>query len=86
MSGPGAEHVRLARYVWAIGRTCSVKTALAVPKTLETIQKMIFNGFWHPANRIYMCVAHGQVLKNKYIYIYGLKPFESKSMDKILRK
>jgi hypothetical protein len=32
---------------------------------------LIFNGFWHMANRIYICVAHGQVLKtNIYIYIY----------------
>jgi hypothetical protein len=31
----------------------------------------------------YICVAHGQVLTKK---IYGLKPFESQNMDKILRK
>jgi hypothetical protein len=37
---------------------------------------LIFNGFWHRANRIYICVTHGQVLKNK-TYIYGLKPLES---------
>jgi hypothetical protein len=62
--------------MWAIGRTCPVKPASTVPETLEVAQKMIFNGFWHRANRIYICVAHGQVLKNKK-YIYGLKPFES---------
>jgi hypothetical protein len=52
-----------------MGRTCLVKTASAVPKTLETAQKMIFNGFWHRANRIDICVAHGQALKNIYIWL-----------------
>jgi hypothetical protein len=52
MSRPGARHVWLARYVRAIGRTCPVKTASAVP---ETARKMIFNEFWHRANRIYIC-------------------------------
>jgi hypothetical protein len=40
MSDPGAGHVRLAEYVWEIGRTCPVKTASAVPETLETVQKI----------------------------------------------
>jgi hypothetical protein len=43
----------------------------------ENYPKMIFNGFWRRANRIYISVAHGQVLKTIYIYIYGLKTFES---------
>jgi hypothetical protein len=33
---------------------------------------LIFNEFWCRANRIYICVAHGQVLKNK-TYIYGFE-------------
>jgi hypothetical protein len=71
MSRPGARHVRLAGYVRAIGQTCPVKTASAVSETSETIRKLIFNKFCCRANRIYICVAHGQVLKNKtYIYIY----------------
>jgi hypothetical protein len=57
-------------------RTCPIKTASAVSKTLETARKMIINGFWRRPNRIYICVAHGQVLKNKKIYIW-LEPFES---------
>jgi hypothetical protein len=70
MSDPEAGHVRLAGYDQAIGQTCLVKTASAVLKTSETDQKIIFNGFWCRANRIYICVAHGQVLKNKkYIYM-----------------
>jgi hypothetical protein len=73
MSGPGAEHVWLAGYVRAIGRTCPVKTASTVLESSETARKMIFNRFWRRANRIYICVAHGQVLTKK---IYGLKPFE----------
>jgi hypothetical protein len=40
MSRPGAGHVRLAGYVRAIGRTCLLKTASAVPETLETAQKI----------------------------------------------
>jgi hypothetical protein len=40
MSGPGARTVRLAGYVKEIGWTCPVKTASAVPKTLETAQKI----------------------------------------------
>jgi hypothetical protein len=67
MFGPGARHVWLAGYVWAIDRTCSVKTVSVVSKTT---QKLIFNKFWHRANRIYICVAHGQVLKKQYIYIW----------------
>jgi hypothetical protein len=86
MSGPGAGHVWLAGYVRAIGRTCPIKTASAVPETSKTAQKMIFNGFWRRANIIYICVAHGHVLTNKKKYIYDLKPIESQSMDKILRK
>jgi hypothetical protein len=39
MSKPGARHVRLAEYVWSIGRTCPVKTTSAVPETSETVQK-----------------------------------------------
>jgi hypothetical protein len=35
----------------------------------ENCKKLIFNGFWRSANRIYICVAHGQVLKNKKIYM-----------------
>jgi hypothetical protein len=69
MSDPEARHVRLAGYVQGIGRTCLVKTASAVPKTSETDQKIIFNRFWRRANRIYICVARGQVLKNKKIYM-----------------
>jgi hypothetical protein len=49
--------------------TCPVKTALAVPKTLETAKNLIFKGSWHRANRRYIYVAYGQVLTNKYIYI-----------------
>jgi hypothetical protein len=66
MSGPEAGHVQ------AIGRTCPVKTASAVPKTSETAQKIIFSDFWRRANRIYIyiCVAHGQVLTNKNTYIW----------------
>jgi hypothetical protein len=40
MSGPGAGHVWLARYVWAKGWTCPVKTASTVLKTSETGQKI----------------------------------------------
>jgi hypothetical protein len=61
----GARHVRVARYVRAIDRTCLGKTATAVPETSETTRKKIFNGFWCRANRICIGVAHGQVLKNK---------------------
>jgi hypothetical protein len=32
-------------------------------------KKFIFNGFWHRDKRIYIYVAHGQVLTNKYIYM-----------------
>jgi hypothetical protein len=39
MSGPGARHVRLAGFVQAIGRTCPVKTASAVPETSETARQ-----------------------------------------------
>jgi pyrimidine operon attenuation protein/uracil phosphoribosyltransferase len=37
---PRPKHVRLARYVQAIGRTFPVKTASIVPETLETAQKI----------------------------------------------
>jgi hypothetical protein len=57
-------------------RTCPVKTASAVQKLQKLPKKLIFNGFWHRTNRIYICVAHGQVLKKK-TYIYGLKSLES---------
>jgi hypothetical protein len=93
MPGPRAGHVWLAGYVWAIARTCPIKTTSTVsktlktvrPKTLKTVQKLIFNGFWHKANRIYICVAHEQVFKNQiyiYIYIYVLKPLEHKAWIK----
>jgi hypothetical protein len=85
MFEPRAEHVWLAGYVWAIGRTCPVKIASVVLETSKLLEKLIFNRCGHRANIIYICVAHGQVLTNKQ-NIYGLKPFESQSMDKILRK
>jgi hypothetical protein len=37
MFRPGARHVQLAGYVRAIGRTCPVKTASAVPETARKI-------------------------------------------------
>jgi hypothetical protein len=58
-------------------RDMSGKNYLGSSINFRNCPKMIFNGFWHSANRIYICVVHGQVLKSKYIYIYGLKPFES---------
>jgi hypothetical protein len=59
-----------------------VKTASTVLETSETDQKNLYlmNFGIGPIEYIYICVcvAHGQVLKNKtYIYIYGLKPLES---------
>jgi hypothetical protein len=51
-----------------------VKTASAVPETSKTTQKLIFHGFWRRANRIYICVAHGQVLRNKtYIWLEAIR-------------
>jgi hypothetical protein len=70
LSGPGAGHVWLAGYVRDIGQTCLVKTVLAIPETSKTTQKLIFNGFCCRTNRIYICVAYGQVLKNKNICIW----------------
>jgi hypothetical protein len=40
MSGIGARHVWLARYVRSIDWTCLVKTASAVLETSETAQKI----------------------------------------------
>jgi hypothetical protein len=52
-------------YVWTIGQTCPMKTASTVLETSELPKKLIFNRFWRRANRIYICVAHGQILTNK---------------------
>jgi hypothetical protein len=53
-------------------QTCPVKTALAVLKTLETAQKNRYSKDLGvgPIEDIYIYVAYGQVLTNKYIYIY----------------
>jgi hypothetical protein len=40
MSGTGAGHVQLTRYVWARGQTCLVKTVSAVPETSKPTRKL----------------------------------------------
>jgi hypothetical protein len=45
----------------------SGKNCLGSFKNFKNCPKMIFNGFWRSANRIYMCVTYEQVLKT-YIY------------------
>jgi hypothetical protein len=58
MSGPGAG------YVWS-------KLPWQFQKLWKLPKKLIFKGSWRRANRryIYIYVANGQVLTNKYIYI-----------------
>jgi hypothetical protein len=70
MSRLGAEHVRVARYVWAIGRTCPVKIASAVPETSETAQKIDIQWILvYVQYNIYMCGTWTSFEK-QYIYIY----------------
>jgi hypothetical protein len=40
MFGPEAGHVQIAGYVQAIGWTCVVKTASAIPKISKTARKI----------------------------------------------
>jgi hypothetical protein len=57
MSGLGAGHVR-SKLPWQFWKLWKL------PK------KLIFKGSWCRANRRYIYVAYGEVLTNKYIYIY----------------
>jgi hypothetical protein len=70
------KHVQARSHTCPASQICLGHRPDMSQKLQKLPKKMIFNGFCRRANRIYICVAHGQVLKNKK-YIYGLKPFES---------
>jgi hypothetical protein len=47
---------------------------LGSSRNFENCPKMILNEFWRRANRIYICVAHGKVLKNKtYMWLEAIR-------------